>query len=514
MCSIAGIFRFVGGPPDVGGDRARVANGLGELRRRGPDESAVCEVALGVTMGGNRLAIRCPPGVGSMPFNHDGCVCFYNGEIYNYRRWAERADSDGEAIIPAFREHGFECFSMFDGEFAVSVWDDRLGQLALVRDAFGTKPLYFAIENGELIWASSECAVARIRRRVAFCRRTVGPTYRHALAVQEPYTSFNGIWSLPPGHFLLAKGDTVEMHRYHPRAEPLPGADVDGLGDALVGALSSRLEHSGTVGVPMSGGVDSGIIAFTAERLGVDYEVFSVVSMFGRPTAETEAILRRVDRLRRCRAVHLLACDESDYRQALGSLYGAGYYSSERLDSGAIGLYVVLRAMAARGIRVMLDGTGGDELFHGYKFRDDFSRPDEWPPDWEGSPYFYSLWTTLLDYTSKVDQAGGHWSIEARFPFQTQAVLRHALALEPRGELKWPLRQVLARYCDYGPLSVMDRQEKFGFSLKGRPPELIVAEMQRAWLDANELPAIPSDPPVKFPFRIGSSSSVRLSDES
>ena len=121
MCSVVGIFRVTGRPSNAAEDLALVAGGLDALRRRGPDESAALEVAPGVTMGGNRLAIRCAPGVGSMPFVRDGCVCFYNGEIYNFRQWAAEADSDGEAIIPAFREHGASCFGMFDGEFAVEV---------------------------------------------------------------------------------------------------------------------------------------------------------------------------------------------------------------------------------------------------------------------------------------------------------------------------------------------------------------------------------------------------------
>ena len=510
MCSIVGIFRCAGSPLDAAADAARVADGLDVLRRRGPDESAVLEVAPGVTMGGNRLAIRCPTGVGSMPFVRDDCVCFYNGEIYDYRRWIVDAASDGEAIIPAFREHGTSCFGMFDGEFALSLWDGRAEQVILARDVFGTKPVYFAIEEGQLIWASSERAVARVLGHTAICRRTTGPTYRHAYAIQEPYTSFDGVWSLPPGHCLVAKADSVRMYRYHPHARPLPRATSESLADALTASLRTRLEYSGVLGIPMSGGVDSGIIAFTADRLGIDYEVFSVVGMFGQATPETEAILMRAGRLRHCRAINLLSCNEDDYWQALGTIFNSGYYTSERFDSGAIGLYVVLREMASRGIRVALDGSGGDELFHGYKFRDEYVRPEGWPPEWEHAPQFYSLWTTLLDYTSKVDQAGAYWSIETRFPFQSNEVLRHALVLEPRNELKWPLRKFLAECCDYGPTNTMDRQEKYGFSLKHRPMDVIVGEMQRAWLKEHGLDAFPTAPPTRFPFEIGSTSAVRL----
>jgi asparagine synthase (glutamine-hydrolysing) len=502
MCSIVGIFRF-NGTKQKYDDTAMLSDALSIMARRGPDESAIIGVAPGVTMGGNRLAIRCPVGAGSMPFFDDGCVCFYNGEIYNFANWVKNAESDGLSIIPAYREKDIMCFAEFDGEFAISLWDDKSGELILARDVFGTKPVYFSIEDGSLFWASSEMAVANMTRHNSFCCRTKSPTYQHSYTIQEPYTSFDGVWSIPPGHCLVASDRKLEMRPYNCRINPFPGCTFSDLTEALTNSLESRLSHSSVIGIPMSGGVDSGIIAFTADRLAIDYEVFSVIRMFKKETPETEAILRRTDRLRNCKAVHLLSCNEGEYADALSTMYRNGYYSSERFDSGAIGLFVVLKAMAARGVRVAIDGTGGDELFHGYKFRNDFECPEGWPSKWEHSPGFYSLWTTLLDYTSKVDQAGAYWSIETRFPFQTIDILRCALALPPRSELKWPLRKFLADCCSYGPLSSIDKREKYGFSLKHRLMDDVVAEMEQAWMDARGLQSLPNTRPTKFPFTIG-----------
>ena len=117
MCSIVGCYRFSGkcSPEALA---ASVKAGLELLHKRGPDESSVETVSDFCTLGGNRLIVRGEPGVGSMPFKLEGNVCYYNGEIYNFRSWDASADSDGSVILAAYKEGGVGALARFDAEFA------------------------------------------------------------------------------------------------------------------------------------------------------------------------------------------------------------------------------------------------------------------------------------------------------------------------------------------------------------------------------------------------------------
>jgi asparagine synthetase B (glutamine-hydrolysing) len=192
-----------------------------------------------------------------------------------------------------------------------------------------------------------------------------------------------------------------------------------------------------------------------------------------------------------------------DYLEALSNIYKHDYYVSARFYTGAIPYYCVARAVRQRGIRVVLDGTGGDELFHGYKFRDDYRAVPDWPRTWDRIPYFYSLYTSLLDYTAKADRAGAYFSLETRFPFQTPELLQEALRLPVRANLKWPLREYLLKELDYGPPTAIDIDGKFGFSIKNKSFPKVVQEMAASWCNANGLLELPQTPPTQFPFTIG-----------
>jgi asparagine synthase (glutamine-hydrolysing) len=197
MCSIAGAFWF---DPKVARSKKAeemVAKALEVLAKRGPDDSSVDAVAQNCVLGGNRLIIRGSATQGCMPFVDGERRAYYNGEIYNFRELAPDADSDGEAILPAFDRWGRECFKQFDGEFAISIWDGETSTLLLARDHTGAKPLYFSLNQERILWASSASAINRMERH-SFCADTRSSVYKQTLSVQEPYTSFSGIWLSHP----------------------------------------------------------------------------------------------------------------------------------------------------------------------------------------------------------------------------------------------------------------------------------------------------------------------------
>jgi asparagine synthetase B (glutamine-hydrolysing) len=150
-----------------------------------------------------------------------------------------------------------------------------------------------------------------------------------------------------------------------------------------------------------------------------------------------------------------------------------------------------------------VDGTGGDEVFHGYRFRDDFAEIQEWPTSWINTPQYYSIYSTLLDYTAKAEKSGAFYSIESRFPYQSARLLNAAMKLPLTSSLKWPLRKFLAEeLSNYGSLSEIDKTKKYGFSLKNRNKDYLLDRYRRAWAYARPVTS-PLVEPKPFPFKIG-----------
>lgn len=232
--------------------------------------------------------------------------------------------------------------------------------------------------------------------------------------------------------------------------------------------------------------------------------------MFGRPTEETEAIYRRVDQLKNALGISLISCGEEQYLAALDDIYLPDYYDYETFDNGNILVHTLCSEIHKCGLRVMVDGGGGDEIFHGYKFRDDFGRVSGWPPLWDHIPSYYSLYTTLLAWTAKTDRAGGHFSIETRFPYQCVSVLNAAASLRITPTLKWPLREFLLNRTDYAAPSELDLTGKYGFSVKNKDLADIKRDMRAAWRLQQSLQEETFGDPLPFPFEIGRDSFLKV----
>lgn len=504
MCSIAGVYYFEGSKANICNLCELVKNALELLKNRGPDESSVETIGNNCVMGGNRLIIRGDVGEGSMPFKYKDNVCFYNGEIYNYTDLnRECLYSDGEILLPLYEEQYLDMFNKLDGEFAISIWDNQRKALILARDPFGTKPIYFSLNDKRLLWGSSATAINKMEQH-DLCSSFKSPVYKHTYSIQEPYTSYSGIWLIPPGHCLIIKDNYARLHCYNAWEEgDLTETDTTALFKALNHSLETRLEYDGVIGIPMSAGVDSGIIAFAADQMNIQYHIFSMVEMFGKETSETTDIYRRLDRLKNFKDVTLLKCNDEEFNESLREMFLPDYYDSEEFGTGNVATNVVFKSMKSKNIRVAIDGSGGDELFHGYLFREDFEPVEKWPLWWDKCNYFYSIFTTLLDYTRKVDRAGAHFSIETRYPFQTVDLMKIALSLKISNKLKWPLRKYLLEELNYGQPMEVDLNKKFGFSLKNREQSGMINEMMKAWCNSKGISKLPQNPPKTFPFHIG-----------
>ena len=344
------------------------------LRHRGPD--AVGYYFDGrAGLGAARLRVMDLRG-GDQPLsNEDGSIqVVMNGEIYNFaavredllqrgHRFVTRTDT--EVVAHAWEEYREHCVDLFNGMFALAVWDQRRGQLFLARDRMGEKPLYVAEVDGSVVFASelrSMLLHPRISRRleVASVSRYLAFDF-----VPDPHSLIRGVHKLPPAHSLTASDGKVVLQRYwdipfRPDHHHDVRAWHDEIARRLDAAVKLRLDSDVPLGCFLSGGVDSSAVAATATRWRHDLQTFSVGyderEHDERPVARTVAM--------RLGTKHdELVVSPADARDVIGNL---GRLLDEPVaDMSFVPLYLLSRAARSR-ITVALTGDGGDELFAGY----------------------------------------------------------------------------------------------------------------------------------------------------
>ena len=375
MCGICGIVGLRDSPVDR--DALGAMNAT--LVHRGPDsEGVLVDGPVGLAM--RRLSIIDLEG-GEQPIaNEDGTIhIVQNGEIYNYREL--RADlerrghrfsthSDTEVMVHLYEEHGDDFPEHLRGMFAAAIWDTRRRRVVVARDRFGIKPLYWRAEGDTVSFASELKALAK---QPGFSRDIDADALEAYLAlnwVPTPLTIYREARKLPAGHRLVVELDSGE-HRVERYARPAP-ATRDALRDegfdALAGQLRERLRDSVRahliadvpVGVLLSGGVDSSALAgLAAGEVTGRLQTFSI--------GFQEASFNELDRARlvarRYDTDHHELVVDPDAVDLLPKVVAS--FDEPFADSSALPTYLVSE-LAARDVKVVLAGEGGDELFAGY----------------------------------------------------------------------------------------------------------------------------------------------------
>src|SRR5438128_51515 len=269
MCGICGI---AGSP-----DRARLEAMSAMLEHRGPD--AAGEFLDGpVALASRRLSIIDLAGGDQPIFNEDGtCVVVQNGEIYNHpdlmrelqtEGHVYRTHSDTETLVHLYEQHDLDFARRLRGMFAVAIWDARRRRLILARDRYGIKPLYYRAVGGTLEFASELRALPRGEIDLDALEAFLAFN-----SIPAPLTIFRDVRKLRPGHVLVWEGGRAREERYA-RPAPLPERPdeeaelVEELRGRLRDSVRAHLVSDVPVGVLLSGGVDSGLLAALAAQEG------------------------------------------------------------------------------------------------------------------------------------------------------------------------------------------------------------------------------------------------------
>jgi asparagine synthase (glutamine-hydrolysing) len=380
MCGINGILL----KEPANGLTAFIAAMNSEIIHRGPDDHGVYIDGERLAMGMRRLSVIDLAGGHQPMLSESGdLVIVFNGEIYNYRSLrAEleaqgvifRSHSDTEVILYLYGKQGVACLQSLDGMFAFSLYDKQKGTVFIARDRFGEKPLYYHASAGKFIWASELKSIAAVFPDLKVINPEALELYFSLTYIPAPYTIYKDVVKLEPGHYLevLVEGLAVSVNRYWDieadnRIDPAIDFEAakKELRQLVIESVEKRLIADVPVGVFLSGGVDSAIVAAVAARVGSGTVNTFTVGFHDKLYDESERAAMV--------AKHVGAKHETfimDHDHVLESLNTILLnYDEPFADSSAIPAWFVSQ-MARSSVTVALTGDGADEVFAGYnKYR-------------------------------------------------------------------------------------------------------------------------------------------------
>lgn len=380
MCGLVSIFRYGADAPAI--DPGELKRCTDAMAARGPDAEGAWRSDDGrVELGHRRLSIIDLHDSANQPLRAPSqqLAIVFNGEIYNHRQlraelqhgWAFQTQSDTEVILAAYAQDPDGFVGRLRGMFAFVIWDGRRGELFAARDAYGIKPLYMARRSGTLRLASQVRALAaggavsrEIDAQAAYGYYCWG-------SVPEPRTIYRDVEAFPPGHVLrVRQGQAPQLTRFASieslflQSPSEHVADTAGtLADALHGSVQDHLVADVQVGVFLSAGIDSTLLASQVAELSSSPPVAVTLGFEEfRGTERDETVLAsEVARaLKLDHHVYWLGADEflQDLEHALSAM--------DQPSIDGINTYFVSKAAKAAGLKTVLSGLGGDELFGGY----------------------------------------------------------------------------------------------------------------------------------------------------
>lgn len=403
MCGIVGMLHFNG--PAIRLQQVEQARDL--MAHRGPDDAGLWLSSDHIcALGHRRLSIIDLSPAGHQPMNNEDSSIWivYNGEIYNFMELRSelqarghffKSHTDTEVLVHGYEQYGVELVDRIQGMFAFAIWDQAKGMLLLARDRLGEKPLYYSHDNHAVCFASELKALLALKRKKPELNVQCLGEYLAFGHLIPPNTLVKDVHKLRPGYVMTftREGACREIQYWSPYKNSKIDAhvsdhDEDSIADCLYGLLQDsvrrRLISDAPVGIFLSGGLDSSIVAATAHALGNRaLSSFSLVYN-GYPQYNEDRFANKV--AQQFRTHHsLVRISANDAKSFLPKF---AYYQEEpHSDIVWFSIYFLAEAARAQGIKVILTGDGGDELFCGYskwmqylRIQRWFWRPTAWIP--------------------------------------------------------------------------------------------------------------------------------------
>lgn len=353
---------------------------LTPIKSRGPDAEGLFYDEK-INLGHTRLSIIDLNQRSNQPYfdKSSGLTIVFNGEIYNFKQLRQDlisnknckffTSSDTEVILKSYYYYGLDCFSKFDGMFAIGIWDSKNSKLILARDRFGEKPLYYSFfdYNGK-----KEISFSSNLNSLKF-----SPKFNHSINkkslksylinnyVNSYETFYEGSKNIEPGSILIFENNQIRVKKYFDIGEHFQirekykKFDLEEFDQILIDSVKSRLVSDVEVGIFLSGGLDSSIIASVAKKLGMNIKSFTLGFQ-----EESYDESKKADYVSK----YLDISNEKIFinENNLDNIEDIVLSFGEPLSDTSIIPTFLLSKFASKKVKVCLGGDGGDEIFYGY----------------------------------------------------------------------------------------------------------------------------------------------------
>ena len=380
------------------------------------------------------------------PIITDNIICLFNGEIYNFLSFNAQYESDTECIIPLYKEYGLQFAQHLDGEFAIVLYDSINELLIWSTDVFMTKPLYigYTLDDGEIgiaTYASALASCGFINVKMANPNETV------CVNLKNPHTIRQSC--------LVYQFDLKKVK-----------CDLRDWICAFDNAVRKRMMHAkenAKAFITLSSGYDSGCIAASLNKQNIPYDSFSIYKGENKSILDQRMIQNRtIGTCNMCALIEgisdvdkqLIVQEIAENTESFKYVHedSPGNYIDMKHDNGAAAMYYICKTQRDRNYKVVISGTGADEIisdygFNGSKIYYHSEFGGKWPMDMSTIfPWRKLFGDSQRSYLFKDEFIGGTHGMECRYPFLDKYVVQEYIwlsaDLKNKG-YKYPLLEYL-----------------------------------------------------------------------
>jgi asparagine synthase (glutamine-hydrolysing) len=380
MCGIAGMISLGKHLSDDDIEQGQRMTSI--LHHRGPDSKGFLSDER-CFLGNTRLSVIDLSAQADLPMSSPSGEIWlaYNGEITNFRELREefrldekytfRTSSDTEVLLHLYEELGIKCMDHLSGMFAFALYDRRRRRVFIVRDFFGTRPLFWTRVNDRLYFSSEIKSFPEIRGFTPEVNREAIFHYFSLAYIPGTLTAFRGVHELDGSHLIEIDLDSDEepapREYYRIKFSPDSGMTMkeaeEGFYQAILGATDRNLISDAPVGTTLSGGLDSSSILGLSRILGKSSELHSF-SLRVKETSFDESSYQRAMASYAGTIHHEIPVGPDDVRN---NLFRQMAFMDEPLGDGSAIPFLLLSTEAGKYVKVLLSGEGGDEISNAYE---------------------------------------------------------------------------------------------------------------------------------------------------
>jgi asparagine synthase (glutamine-hydrolysing) len=358
------------------------------ISHRGPDDSGVwLSKENGIGLGHNRLSIIDLSKSGKQPMvDHSGStVITFNGEIYNYRELRSKLDQKGyifnsstdtEVILNLYLEKGYDLLKELNGIFAFAIWDCRKKTLFIARDGMGVKPFYYAQTSSGFYFASELKSLVTVPDLDKSINLEAVHYYLTYMWCPSPLTPLKNVLKLKPGHALIVEnGKVSKIWQYYeiPIGQTCStystGEAIERCRYHLSEAVKRQMVADVEVATFLSGGLDSSLITYYTQFYNGEKAVKSFTMNYSAEDMRVEGL---VDDLPYAKIaaeklgvdLNVVDVNFNVFDQLSSMIY---HLDEPQADPASLNVYYICKMARESGVKVLLSGAGGDDLFTGYR---------------------------------------------------------------------------------------------------------------------------------------------------